>query len=87
MIKILIDQEWFVLLQHDVAKVGPENEQVPDTPINPNNPDGPKWPSKYAYERSKLTVFYRSTDGNADLPDADVKRLIGCVLYLRQGYR
>ena len=73
--KDIDDQEWFVLLQHDVAKVGPENEQVPDTPINPNNPDGPKWPSKYAYEKEvSFTVFYRSTDGNADLPDADVQK-------------
>ena len=63
------------LLQHDVAKVGPDNEQVPDAPINPNNPDGPKWPSKYAYEKEvSFTVFYKSTDGNADLPDADVQK-------------
>ena len=34
--KDIDDQEWFVLLQHDVAKVGPDNEQVPDAPINPN---------------------------------------------------
>lgn len=43
--KDIDDQEWFVLLQHDVAKVGPDHDQVPDTPINPNNPNGPKWPS------------------------------------------
>ena len=62
-------------MQHDVAKVGPDHEQVPDTPINPNNPDGPKWPSKYAYEKEvSFTVFYKSTDGNADLPDADVQK-------------
>ena len=73
--KDIDDQEWFVLLQHDVAKVGPDHEQVPDTPINPNNPDGPKWPSKYAYEKEvSFTVFYKSTDGNADLPDADVQK-------------
>lgn len=73
--KDIDDQEWFVLLQHDVAKVGPDHEQVPDTPINPNNPDGPKWPSKYAYEKEvSFTVFYKSTDGNADLPNADVQK-------------
>ena len=73
--KDIDDQEWFVFLQHDVAKIGPDHEQVPDTPINPNNPDGPKWPSKYAYEKEvSFTVFYKSTDGNADLPDADVQK-------------
>ncbi|MFR2192594.1 MAG: hypothetical protein ACLS5G_06090 [Streptococcus sp.] len=34
-----------------------------------------KWPSKYAYEKEvSFTVFYKSTDGNADLPDADVQK-------------
>lgn len=69
------DQEWFVLLQHDIAKVGPDNDQIPDTPINKSNPDGPKWPSRYAYEKEvTFTVFYTSTDGQAKLPDTDVQK-------------
>lgn len=69
------DQEWFVLLQHDIAKVGPDYDQIPDSPINPNNPEGPKWPSKYAYEKEvTFTVLYTSIDGQAELPDEDVQK-------------
>ena len=51
MIKILMIKSGSSSCNTMLPRWGPENEQVPDTPINPNNPDGPKWPSKYAYEK------------------------------------
>ncbi|MFR3960458.1 MAG: hypothetical protein ACLTZB_07960 [Streptococcus salivarius] len=85
--KDIDDQEWFVLLQHDVAKVGPEmNKSQILQSILIIQMDLNGHLSMLTKEVS-FTVFYRSTDGNADLPMPMCKRLIGCVPYLRQGYR
>ncbi len=58
-------ETYYVILEHDIAPVGPNNPHEPGTPINPNDPNGPKWPSKDSYTKQYTsTVHFVDENGN-----------------------
>ncbi|WP_302046462.1 mucin-binding protein [Leuconostoc lactis] len=64
-------ETYYVILEHDIAPVGPNNPHEPGTPVNPNDPDGPKWPNQDQYTKDYTSTVEFVDDQGNKMPGLD----------------
>ncbi|WP_370673215.1 MucBP domain-containing protein [Leuconostoc lactis] len=64
-------ETYYVILEHDIAPVGPNNPHEPGTPVNPNDPDGPKWPNQDKYTKDYTSTVEFVDDQGNKMPGLD----------------